>query len=344
MQKQQWLAVRQRFPNGPKGPWTILLWLTDIAVIGGAWEAWNAESLAPRLIALPLAALALMQLYLIMHEACHGVVSQNRFVNGCVGHVCSWFIGLPYLVRRQNHLAHHAWTAHSVNDPENRGMIERFAVMTEREARRLERMWKWWIPMIALNHFIAHWLAPFRARPAPGNRVWQQRLFNCLYAAAYAVLIVVASQHQMLGKLAGFYLPIWLFLLLMVELLNLPHHAEAPILAADHPGLKLWEQDAYTHDCAHVPLWSRFVILNFNLHITHHAFPWLPWHQLAQANAMVVAMNEDSPPERVSELAFSLRNRRRPLLSLMGHFFDKRNAPQATTTTRMGQAAGGSGG
>ncbi|AUH50252.1 fatty acid desaturase [Chromobacterium sp. ATCC 53434] len=324
MQKEQWLAVRQQYPNGRKGPWTVLLWLADIAVIGGAWAAWNAEALALRLIALPLAALALMQLYLIMHEACHGVVSQNRFVNDLVGHVCSWFIGLPYLVRRQNHLAHHAWTGHPVNDTETRAMIARFSVMTEKEEKRLEWMWKLWIPMIALNHFRIHWVGPFRARHVPGNRVRLQRFFNCLYAAGYAALIAAAVHYRMLGMLAGFCLPIWLFLLTMVEMLNLPHHAEAPILSEDHPGLRLWEQDAYTHDCAAVPLWSRFLILNFNLHIAHHAFPWLPWHQLAKADAMVAAMRQAPQPERISEVTFALRNRRRPLLSMMGHFFDKR--------------------
>ncbi|GGY10958.1 fatty acid desaturase family protein [Paludibacterium paludis] len=326
MTKDQWLAIRKAFPGQEKKPWTVLVWLADIALMGAAWTLWNADALLSNLAAWLVAGFALVQLYLIMHEATHNTVAASRFLNDVVGHGAAWFIGLPYLVRKQNHLAHHAWTAHPVHDPENRAMIAKFAVMTEKEAHRLERMWKYWIPMIAANHFLGHWLAPFRARAA-GDRSIRNRkqlLFACVYLAGYATVFVIAWRHEALGTLAGFYLPVWVFLLAMVEMLNLPHHAEAPILAEDHEGLSLWEQDGVSHDCATVPLWSRFVILNFNLHIAHHLFPWLPWYRLPQASAALAAARTGSSPETLSEVVFSLRNRRRPLLSLMGHFFDRR--------------------
>jgi fatty acid desaturase len=36
------------------------------------------------------------------------------------------------------------------------------------------------------------------------------------------------------------------------------------------------------------PRWlARHLVLNFNLHIEHHLFPSLPWHQLDAARALV---------------------------------------------------------
>ncbi|WP_254799087.1 fatty acid desaturase [Burkholderia ubonensis] len=50
-----------------------------------------------------------------------------------------------------------------------------------------------------------------------------------------------------------------------------------------------------SHRCAHLPSWLRWVILNFNLHIVHHAYPWLPWHELPARNGSSMRCN---PPAR----------------------------------------------
>ncbi|MDI2593754.1 fatty acid desaturase [Pseudomonas sp. 681] len=326
MTREQWSAVRKQIPDGAKEPWTLILWVADLFILVFAWNLWISSSIALQGIALILAGLAIVQIYLISHEALHGSASDNRKINNFIGHFNGWLIALPFLVRRRYHMAHHTWTAHPVNDPENKSMIEKFSVMTKKQERTLEFMWKHWIPMIAANHFLANWRAPFVARAQGDNspKIMKEIRFARLYLAGYVVVALIAFAFGRLAELACFYLAMWLILFFMVELLNLPHHAEAPLLDKDADRLQFWEQDTVSHDCGNVPLWSRFIILNFNLHIVHHAFPSVPWYRLPQAHSLLHQQEGDHLVEQSNEWRFAWKNRRRPLLKLMGHFFDRR--------------------
>ncbi|WGS45630.1 fatty acid desaturase [Burkholderia sp. JSH-S8] len=331
MTKDEWLSVKKQLPQGPTGAATIALWLADLALLAAAWTMWHSGGwwCVPAYL---VGMLAVLHFYLIMHEATHAAVSRVAFVNDGIGHVCSWIIGLPFLPRRRSHLGHHAWTAHPTGDPENRKMIEKFSVMTEKEARSLEFMWRHWIPMMAFNHILSHWIASFqpqrsRADRGKPNREWA---YAIAYLIGYAAVGAIAFASGVLGELVAFAALLWLTLLLAVELLNLPHHAEIPLLAHDAKRPPLWEQDVVSHSCASVPIWSRWVILNFNLHVVHHAYPWLPWHDLPRAQQLVDATPSAEASSQQHEWAFAITNRRRPLLELMGHFFDKRGAAPAT--------------
>ncbi|MGY4730735.1 fatty acid desaturase family protein [Burkholderia pyrrocinia] len=325
MTKDEWYSIKEQLPHGPTGNETIALWLFDLALLAAAWPLWLAGGFS-RIPALLLAMLALLHLYLIMHDALHYSVSSTRFYNEVVGHLCSWIIGLPFLPRRRSHLGHHAWTAHPSRDPENRKMIQKFSVMTEREARTLEFIWRHWIPMIALNHFLSHWIDPFHHRSSRPHRSNTEFAFSAIYVIGYAAVGTLAYRAGLLGELVAFWVILWVALLVAVELINLPHHAEIPLLPHDAVRPQFWEQDAVSHSCAHVPIWSRWVILNFNLHVVHHAYPWLPWHDLLRAQRLVDAMQSSNAPGQTHEWAFAATKRRRPLLELMGHFFDKRRA------------------
>ncbi|MGU7816805.1 fatty acid desaturase family protein [Burkholderia sp. AW49-1] len=325
MTKDDWRSIKEHLPKGPTGNETIALWLFDLGLLAFAWSLWLAGGLE-RLAALILGMLALLQIYLIMHEAIHYSVSNTRIYNEVVGHVCSWLIGLPFLPRRRSHLGHHAWAAHPSRDPENKKMIQKFSVMTDREARTLEFIWRHWIPMLAFNHFISHWLAPFQYRDTRAHRSKSNTEFaSCaVYLAGYVVAGTLAWRAGVLSNLIAFAAILWIALLVAVELVNLPHHAEIPLLAHDAARPPLWEQDVVSHSCAHLPVWSRWVILNFNLHVAHHAYPWLPWHALPRAQRLIDATQVTGLPNQTHEWAFAITKRRRPLLELMGHFFDKR--------------------
>lgn len=326
MTREQWSAVRKKIPDGAKEPWTIILWVADLFILVVAWNLWVSSSIVLQVLSLIMSGLAIVQIYLISHEALHGSASGNRKFNNFIGHFNGWLIALPFLVRRRYHMAHHTWTAHPVNDPENKSMIEKFSVMTKKQERTLEFMWKHWIPMIAANHFLANWRAPFVAR-AQGDsspKIMKEIRFARLYLAGYVVVAVIAFAFGRLAELACFYLAMWLILFFMVELLNLPHHAEAPLLDKDAVRLQFWEQDTVSHDCGSVPFWSRFIILNFNLHIVHHAFPSVPWYRLPQVHSLLHQQEGDHRVEQSNEWRFAWKNRRRPLLKLMGHFFDRR--------------------
>ncbi|TDA47809.1 fatty acid desaturase family protein [Burkholderia pyrrocinia] len=327
MTKDEWLIASAQLPREKQGIKTVILWFADCAVLGLSWIFWLNVPIFAKPLALVFSAIALIHLYLILHEAIHRAVCANRSLNDMIGHLSGLLIGLPFLTRRRSHLAHHAWTAHPVNDPENKGMIEKFSVMSEKEATKLEFAWRHWIPVIAFNHFFRHWLLPFRRSE---DRMWsaqtkKERQFAILYLVVYAsILILAVTQHVMLAFIF-FTVPLWIIMLVAVELLNLPHHAEIPLLPVDAQRPPLWEQDVVSHSCGSLPIWSTFIILNFNLHVAHHAFPWLSWHQLRHAQRLLEVYEPGA--DQMNEWSFALINRRRPLLRLMGHFFDKRQRP-----------------
>lgn len=108
--------------------------------------------------------------------------------------------------------------------------------------------------------------------------------------------------------------------LFVEELANLPHHAEAPLIDAAQP-LPFWKQAPVTHGCKPVPVWSTFVLLNFNLHVAHHAFPWVPWHKLRQAHRLISETDPSMAALGDHEIAWAVSRRRRGFMEVMGHYF-----------------------
>src|SRR5262249_14961756 len=154
-------------------------------------------------------------------------VARRRWVNHLVGNVCGWTFLLPFFTRQRNHLLHHVWAGHPVGDPENQKMIARFSVMTAADARRLELVWRLWLPVITLNHLVDHWRDPVRQLRA-GNRsprIVREARFALVYLAGYALVAAALAAAGHLASFLAWYLPPWIALLAFIELVNLPHHA-----------------------------------------------------------------------------------------------------------------------
>lgn len=326
MKKQEWREVSLRFVAARPRGITTFLFGADLLLLSASWYLAAGGGLVRRLSASVLLLLALLQLYLVLHEAIHRSASPHRRLNELIGHLCGWIIFLPFLPRQRNHLLHHVWAAHPTRDPENSKMIERFSVMTRGEATKVELLWRSWLPVMGLNHFLATWWSPFeeRRRGRRSRRYAKEARWAIVYVAAYAILAALVIVRGKTSLFVSWFFPPWFMLLVLAEMLNLPHHAEAPLLAKEAEALPYWAQDAVSHNCGSLPIWSKFVILNFNLHIAHHLFPSVPWYELPRVERLIQEKTGQVPAAFKNEFAWSLVNRRRPLLQLMGHFFDKR--------------------
>ena len=179
-----------------------------------------------------LLCLALFHSYLILHEAAHSAVAQNRSVNDLVGQICGWFLFMPFLSRQSSHLLHHTWAGHPRRDPANNRMIQKFSVITPKEVKHLEFVWKYWFPAIIINDRIGLWRAPFQQSDSglKSPRVKSEIRWAYLYAAFYFlvgsfILFSGSAQHFFL-----WYLPALFVCFLVEELANLPHHAETKLL------------------------------------------------------------------------------------------------------------------
>ena len=330
MTRDTWQQISAQLNERPLRPITLGLFTADLAVIAASWYLHASEEALPlEVLAALLLLLGFIHVYMILHEAIHGVVAKRGWVNNLVGHLCGWLIFLPFLPRQRNHLQHHRWAAHPKHDPENSKMIERFSVITRKQELALEFMWRNWLPLIALNHIIATWWAPFgqlRAGSGTGRHVKEAR-FAGLYLVGYAALACLGSGRLL--EFLAWYAPPWFLFLCFMELVNLPHHAEAPLLDPDSDALPYWRQDEVSHNCAPLPIWSSWLILHFNMHVAHHRFPSIPWYDLPRAQALSRTPLTSDPTSFKNEFGWALERRRRPLLKLMGHFFDKRVARSA---------------
>src|SRR5262245_26274899 len=255
--KKEWHELDKEFSARPLRATTLLLLAGDLGLAGASWWIWSAPARWSAAVAWPLLMLALVHFYFILHEAIHGSVSRRRWVNHLVGNLCGWTFLLPFFTRQRNHLLHHVWAGHPVGDPENNKMIAKFSVMTAEQERKLELVWRLWLPVITLNHFVDHWRDPFR-QLGIGNRsarVAREARFAIVYLVGYALVAAVLVATGKVASFLAWYLPPWLLLLAFIELVNLPHHAEAPLLDPWSKALPYWRQAEVSHNCASLPVW-----------------------------------------------------------------------------------------
>jgi len=327
MKKEEWNKLKHAFPHKGFSIRTLAIWTCDLLFIGlsffflmqGGWYL---------LLSWGLLSLALLHIYLFQHEATHSTIAKNNYWNDGIGHFLSWVIMVPFLARKRSHLLHHRYTGHPTLDPANKRIIERFSVMTEETANKLELMWKTWMPLIVINDRLGLWLDPFQKihKHYDSALLKTERRFVFVYLGFYLLAGLVLFLFSSLGIFLAWYLPAIIVLLFVEELINLPHHAETPLLDKEAKPLHFSEQYAVSHSCEHIPVWSNFVLLNFNRHIPHHLFPWIAWHELPKLEDDIrKSMNAEELNARTrNEIKWSLVNRKRPILEIMGHYLDKR--------------------
>jgi fatty acid desaturase len=326
MTRQDWELTKSEL-SAPRHWPTLIVIGIDLAVFVLAfWLSRQPGALAMSL-AIVLLTLVLHHAYLLAHDAAHGAISPHAWLNDSVGALCSWLITVPFLTRRRAHMLHHAFTGHPEGDPVNKRVIQRFAVITEEQAERLERIWSSWVPVLTLNERIGLWIDGLRKhRDNPGSRRFKRERRAIMWGlAAYVGALGVLVWTGTLSSVLCWYLPAWALQMALDELVNLPHHADTPLLAQDDEALPLWEQQRVTHSCRSLSIWSSCVLLNFNLHIAHHLFPWVPWSSLPDAQLKLQNRAPELAIERATrnELLWSLANRKRPLLTVMSAYFDR---------------------
>lgn len=299
----------------PRVSWpTLLVLLFDTLPLGVALELARHEGLFALGCAVLCLLVVLLHAYLVLHECLHGAVFADRSANVVLGHLLGFVTLCPFLSRRRSHALHHEWTGHIELDPTNARARQRLSTLGTRSLLLLDLSWRAYVPLLALNERIGLWKAPFAENTGEPGAAAERRA-TYVQLGCYAALLVCLAYFELLVAAVSLYVPAFVGLLILEELINLPHHSGAPLTRSR---LALWEQGQVTHSCAEVPLWSRFVLLNFGLHQAHHRWPGRPWHELPAAHRALAA----TTPQTVvsNELVWSLRERRRPFASVMSQF------------------------
>jgi fatty acid desaturase len=122
--------------------------------------------------------------------------------------------------------------------------------------------WKYWVPTLAFLQHLVFWRATISKR---------EYLFILGEVVYLGLLVSILSPWTLI--FAG------VMYLFMVELINFPHHLGLKQYTGEER-FSIFEQEDFVRSCVYPKWFAHFALLNFNLHIAHHAFPTYPWYQL----------------------------------------------------------------
>lgn len=244
----------------------------------------HRQGTVERILATGLLPILFFNGFALMHEAVHRCLSERRWVNDVIGVLGGAFCFLPFESWRLMHIEHHQWAGNVDRDPVNK-LRKDYDPSKKAKYRTLTLIWRSWIPLLALMQHTVFWMYPLKqVRTLKlDRRGW------IVYAVSYLVpaALYAALPWAWPGifNLANFA-PGMVLYLMLVEFVNLPHHLDLPTYR-DKTRLAIKDQYLVARSAIYPRIFSRWALLNFNLHLEHHLFPTLPWHELEKARALV---------------------------------------------------------
>ncbi len=222
--------------------------------------------------------------FALMHEAVHRSLSPRRWVNDLIGVLGGAFCFLPFEPWRLMHIEHHQWAGNVDKDPVNK-LRKDYDPRRKTKYRILSAIWRSWIPLLALMQHMVFWMYPLKQL----RTLTLDRKGQLVYAASY---FIPAGIYLGLPLLWPEVFNFWNFApgialyLMLVEFVNLPHHLDLPTYRGK-ARLAVKDQYLVARSAVYPQVFSRWALLNFNLHLEHHLFPTLPWHELEKARVLV---------------------------------------------------------
>lgn len=274
-------AADGRVSTGPTlvlGLTCVTLW--GLAVWAGSTGTWPAGA------CIALASVLAYVSYIAMHDAAHGGVARQRWINGVVGRLCLLPLSplLSFPAFRYLHLQHHAATNELARDPD---------------------MWassrRWWsLPFRFASMDVAYaafYLRRLRRRPR-----WERREALATLIAAGLGLGLATRAGWGPQLLLFWFVPGRIAMVVLAWVLDyLPHHPH-DILQRDEPyratrirvGMEAW--------LSPLTLWQ-------NYHLVHHLYPRAPFWMTVRIWRERERWHLDQGPVLVSVLGKPLSQR-----------------------------------
>ncbi len=248
----------------------------------------------------------------ILHDAGHGAVSKRRATNVLVGHWASVFCFLPFYPWKFIHQEHHTWAGNIVRDP-TLELVKGFDPHRWFRYGLLRFCWVLWIPLSGVAQHFVFWFYPFKLLASP--KVDWGKKSRCVFSMAF-LLLVYAALHWMAPSLFHIrnFWPSMLLYMVVVELVNLPHHLGTEMTDDERGKLPVWRQAITTRSCYYPFPVSEILFLNFNFHVEHHVFPNLPWWTLRGLRQQI--RDRTSGYQECLGISWNLRNRRKDLIEV----------------------------
>lgn len=245
-------------------------------VSSGPWSWWL----------IPVFVLATISHWALIHEAVHGHLHRSRGVNEAVGRLLSILFLAPFDGLRFGHLSHHALNARAVDRPElyDPARRSRAAATVQYYFRLLCGLYLVEVASGPLSLLPRRMLRPvvrglfYEGEPEAGpmaDRAERVLLapatLRRLRVDALVILMLISLAFWVHGSAWPVLVGAILGRAFVVSLMdNAPHYQGA--LADPGQGYDL-----------RAPGPLAPLVLNTNLHGTHHRHPYLPWHALPEA-------------------------------------------------------------
>lgn len=199
---------------------------------------------------------------ILMHEACHSLLSRNPIVNRWLGFLC----GVPGLVSvsayRSIHLIHHSYTR-TDQDPDN---------IDQGNAVPLPKAFLHYLVLVAGIYFYIPTVA------VTGFKKGRKEMKRAILVE-YSLMMAMVAGAFILFPLESL-VRYWLIpLLIAAQLSNVRGLAEHGLMSTGNPFI-----DTRT------VLSNRFVsfmMCNLNYHLEHHLFPGVPWYNLPKVHRLL---------------------------------------------------------
>lgn len=246
----------------------------------GLWLI-HKQNMLSYALAQPLFAIVFLHSFLLLHEAGHGACANSSIANSIIGHITSIFCCMPFFPWKYIHAEHHKWTGHLEKDPV-------FDLLKKaKEKKKLPAImhlgWHSFLPIGVFFLHLVYWSYPIKL--AFTKKMNRKIFMRCAFSVgilpiAYFSLHTIAPT---LFHIINFLPAIFLYGVLW-ETLSTPQHIGLPS-TLNKPDL---EDHASTTRTTYFPsILQKYLFLNFGLHIEHHFFPALPWHELKKAQDLL---------------------------------------------------------
>jgi len=224
-------------------------------------------------------AVALLQWFILLHEAGHGTLFKGRKRNLLLGHVASFFVGIPFFSWRQVHNLHHMWTGWQDRDPTTASLVPR--KLSSLEKGIVNCCWKYWIPLFGILYRIQNfWNIPRLEKFITSRHTIILMSLNSLgVLLAYGLVFVLVGP----GLILKYFGLAFLLSLIMQETLLLSQHTHIPMELSCGNRVQPHSsrlQEKFTRTLI-FPNWiSRWILMSFDLHGKHHMYVNTPGYLL----------------------------------------------------------------
>jgi len=226
-----------------------------------------------------LLAVALLQWFILLHEAGHLSLFRRRGFNKAVGHLAGCLALIPFASWRRVHGLHHVWTGWQDKDPTTAALTPRPRGSVQIAA--VDIAWRLGIPLFSVVYRLSnYWNIPrlFRLFPSPKQRC--AIALNALVLLGLYLGAVWLIGFEALFQFAG--LSVAASLALQDPLILSQHtHIPQPVSGGRRVEPLSGEgQQRYTRSLRFPRWFAHWVLINFNAHELHHRFVSVPGYRL----------------------------------------------------------------